>query len=1090
MDKLKAILNVPDWSPEEEAAQRQRLQTVYISTGLAALLLTLFVPAEIRNDAYLHVRSLLFYSVWFIYCLFGLAILRKSAVWVAALWLTGGMYFYISAAIVLNGGVPNNFLSSYYLFILIFSALFLGRRSTLFFVFLIGVSAVLLTFLKAPGLLVPLFSAENVSLNLVSWIMFFGIFSFLLLILLNFMENRQAIIRKREEGFRLLFEVAPVALWEYDASEVLAALHRLRARGVEDFTDYFAANPGEVDAYLGLMRTINVNETAVSIFKAPDKQSLMVGPHVLLASEAHPRCVESLAALGNGRSSFECETSCCLWTGETIQVIYRWTLAPRQEQAPGHLITSVTDITPQKQSESIQRRYNERLNAIHQIDLAILAANSIQDIVLVTLKSLQDFVPGVTAFVALFDWAEEEVVCITHSLAGGRQEQRFHIAEAALRQMADEPFYRFGDLPAEADLPVFLENIRERNGRSLYAVPLQAHEEQIGTLGVVSTEPNAFAHDRVEIVQQVAPPLALAIQNVRLFEGEKVERQRAETLRQVANILNASQEQQKLLDEILEQLALVIPYDSATVSLKSDGAFQIVAQRGLKAGLARLINEQLPMLSHVNRIINKTLQPYIIADTQENTDWLALPGAEDIRCWLGVPMMVRGRMLGLLTLDKYEPNFYKESDAYLALAFANQAAIAIDNANLYQQMQQYTDQLERRISERIRDLNILYNISALANEPVEIEPVLASALETVLTAFGCFAGAVHLRCGDDTFCLLHEIGVPAYVRPYIEQVSFDHDIVADLLRPAAPASTVKDLAATSYGSQFTVPFGELTYAGVVMRSKGKLMGVLSAVHNSGRQFTAEDLALLAAIADHVAITIENGRLQQNARQLAVMQERERMARELHDSVTQSLYSLTLFAEAGSELLQAGREERVKVYLGQIVSTSLQALREMRLMLYDLRSTTLLEEGLVHALRYRLDNVEERAGIETFLAAPENLALPPELEESLYRISQEALNNTLKHAQASRVDVTLQADGTDLMIRLQDNGRGFQAEKWPLEITGSGLLTIKKQVEQFGGTFILESQPDQGTTITVYLSQNPQILPVGADNGRADKNPHR
>lgn len=156
---------------------------------------------------------------------------------------------------------------------------------------------------------------------------------------------------------------------------------------------------------------------------------------------------------------------------------------------------------------------------------------------------------------------------------------------------------------------------------------------------------------------------------------------------------------------------------------------------------------------------------------------------------------------------------------------------------------------------------------------------------------------------------------------------------------------------------------------VQMRSKGKLMGVLTASHNAGRQFSAEDLALLGSIADHIAVTIENGRLHRNDRQLAVMQERERMARELHDSITQSLYAISLFSEAARDSFQINKTDKVGVYLDQIVSTTVQAMKEMRLMVYDLRATTLLEEGLVHALRYRLENVEARAGIAIHFNAP-------------------------------------------------------------------------------------------------------------------------
>jgi len=1083
LKRLEAALKIPTLAPAEEAAQRRRLQIIYICVGCATLFLIPFIPPEVRADRLLYWQTIAYYAVWFVYCLVGYVILRFTAAWVSALWLTIGMYGYISYALLLNGGLPNNFLTAYFLVILIFAALFLGRRATLFFIFLIGVSSVVVNFFSAPGWLMAVFAAEPTSLNLVSWIIFLGFFSFLLLSYLGSMEARQALIREGEEGYRLLFEVSPVALWEMDVSEVVAAVRRLRD-GVPDLAEYFRGHPEEVAGCMALARVMSVNETAVSMFKAPDKASLLADPQSLLCADAQPLCIDSLMAMANGRASFERETHCRLFDGETMQAIYRWVVAPGHEQTYQHIITSVTNITPQKEAEAIQRQYVERLNIIHQIDIAILAADSMSDIASVTLRLLHELVPFTEAQVTLFDLAEGEVHYIADSSQSGLLDRRFPISfwDSVHELMRGAVFY-YDDLQAEGELSLLIEHIRRAGGRSLFIVPLRAQGELVGAVGAISTEAGAFSAAHVEIVQQIAAPLAIAIQNARLFEAEKIARQRAERLRQVANILNANLDQDLLLDSILEQLAYVVPFDSATVSLKRDGVFQLVAHRGLREDVDRLITEHLPLFVYVNSILENG-RPYIIADTRTAVDWIVLPGGEKILSWLGVPMLVRGEIIGLLMLDKFEPNFYKESDASLALVFANQAAIAIENATLYKQQLHYTDQLERRVIERMRDLNTLYDISALSSEPSEIEPVLVSALDTVLKALGCFAGAVHLLGEDGSFYLLHEIGVPAYVRPFIEHVTQDHMIVTSLLQPDAPATSVMDVAA-AYGAHFLLPPGELTYAGALMRSKGNVMGVLSAVHNESQKFTAEDLALLAAIADHVAITVENGRLHENVRQLAIMQERERMARELHDSVTQSLYSLSLFAEAVRDLLGAGKTERVQAYLQQIVTTSLQALREMRLMLYDLRSTTLLEEGLVQALRYRLENVEERAGIETHLTAPENLILSAEVEESLYRISQEALNNTLKHARASRVEVAIQTDGPDLTMCLQDNGRGFPVENWPHITGGQGLLTIQKQVAQLGGLFTLESQPEQGTIVTVRLNGKVQAAKLRTNNVEAD-----
>ncbi len=438
-------------------------------------------------------------------------------------------------------------------------------------------------------------------------------------------------------------------------------------------------------------------------------------------------------------------------------------------------------------------------------------------------------------------------------------------------------------------------------------------------------------------------------------------------------------------------------------------------------------------------------------------------------CWLGVPMVLRGELIGLLALDKVERCFYQPSDEQLALAFANQAAIAIENGRLYQELQQHAGTLEQRVVERMRDLTVLYDVSAITREYGELEPLLSSALEAVLSSLGCFAGSVHLLGDDEALHLLNEQGVPAYVRPHIEMVPLRHAMLRPLLDDEGrEAFAVMDMAQTSFGSQFAIPPGQLTFALVAMRSKGQLVGVLTVVQRNGGCFTAEQLALLGSISDHMAVMIENGRLHHNARQVAVMQERERLARVLHDSVTQSLYGLALFAEAANELAQAGQIDRARVHLQQIGQTALQALREMRLMLYELRSTTLLEEGLVHALRYRLENVEERAGIETSLTVSKDVHLPEEVEEGLYRVSQEALNNIIKHARARQVDVMLTQAGTAVTLTITDNGRGFSAGEGAPLSEGLGLKMMHKQVAQFGGSLILNSEVGRGTTVCITV----------------------
>jgi signal transduction histidine kinase len=205
---------------------------------------------------------------------------------------------------------------------------------------------------------------------------------------------------------------------------------------------------------------------------------------------------------------------------------------------------------------------------------------------------------------------------------------------------------------------------------------------------------------------------------------------------------------------------------------------------------------------------------------------------------------------------------------------------------------------------------------------------------------------------------------------------------------------------------------------------------------------------------------------------AALEERQRLARELHDSVTQSLYSLTLLAEASRRTAQSGDVSKVVDNIGRLGETAQQALKEMRLLIYELRPLALEQAGLVDALQNRLDAVEKRAGVEAQLRVEPNVELPAEVENALYRVAQEALNNSLKHAEANKVVVSLRTSGKQVEMEIADNGRGFDVEA-ARDQGGLGLISIRERVEALGGTWSISSRPGEGTRVHIHLTLNDQ-----------------
>jgi signal transduction histidine kinase len=212
-------------------------------------------------------------------------------------------------------------------------------------------------------------------------------------------------------------------------------------------------------------------------------------------------------------------------------------------------------------------------------------------------------------------------------------------------------------------------------------------------------------------------------------------------------------------------------------------------------------------------------------------------------------------------------------------------------------------------------------------------------------------------------------------------------------------------------------------------------------------------------------------LAQKAAEAAVIEERNRLARDLHDSVTQSIYSSTLLAEAGQRLASKGENERLRNTFQRLGQITQQALKEMRLLVYELRPPLLDEVGLVGALQGRLDAVERRAGVDARLIVGDDFLAQPTCEAALFFIAQEALNNALKHAAPSKVEVHLDivGEGDQQACRLIvcDDGLGFEIE----EVEGKGglgLVSMRERVEVLGGMFELSSSPGMGTEIRVTI----------------------
>ncbi len=376
--------------------------------------------------------------------------------------------------------------------------------------------------------------------------------------------------------------------------------------------------------------------------------------------------------------------------------------------------------------------------------------------------------------------------------------------------------------------------------------------------------------------------------------------------------------------------------------------------------------------------------------------------------------------------------------------------------------------LEQRVTDRTRDLATLYEVAAVINRTEALDTLLTEALACAVPAVDGVAGFVLLTDGaGEQLALAAQHGLspellaglipaPFWQRVWEQnEVRLVHDLNADpRVAPLLP-SRLPD------GRPLPYP----TLVGLPIPGRERTLGVLGLFGAVPYLFNVEDLGLLQTLAEQLGVAIENARLRERAAIAIVLEERQRLARDLHDSVTQILYSQTLFAAAATKSLQTGDGARTTHYLKRLGEAAGRALREMRLMIYRLRPPVLAQAGLVGALRRRLELVEQRAGLETSFTTEEALALPPEMERALYHIAEEGLNNALKHAMATTARVELRREDGELVLSVSDDGCGFD----PAQVSsGLGLQSLRERAEGLGGTLVIESDTATGTRLLVRV----------------------
>jgi len=380
------------------------------------------------------------------------------------------------------------------------------------------------------------------------------------------------------------------------------------------------------------------------------------------------------------------------------------------------------------------------------------------------------------------------------------------------------------------------------------------------------------------------------------------------------------------------------------------------------------------------------------------------------------------------------------------------AALARQNAELY-------GELRRRLAESESFNRVLVSLL----QKTVLEQVLDIVCSEAQSLIGATGSAVLLLTDQAWLEVKHRLGKPlAAVGP----VPVDGSLAGQVVRQGEPV-LLNDPALFGQAQIYQWPADLTALLAVPLHVNGGVIGVLEVVNKAGG-FTEEDVPVMSLFAIQVAMAIEHARLQQQAEQLAVLAERQRLARELHDSVTQSLYSVTLYANAAALALAAGKQDVTAGYLQELQETAQEGMRDMRLLIFQLHPPVLEAEGLVAALQARLAAVEGRAGLHIEFRIEGERRLPIAIETELYWIAQEALNNVRKHAAAQHVTVHLHFTAATICLEVLDDGVGFDPGAVPAERRG-GLRTIAERTARVGGKLTHESTLGEGTRVKVEVA---------------------
>lgn len=620
--------------------------------------------------------------------------------------------------------------------------------------------------------------------------------------------------------------------------------------------------------------------------------------------------------------------------------------------------------------------------------------------------------------------------------------------------------------------------IAQNRPKSLLCMPVLHHNSMIGILYLENNLiTDAFTPERIKTLQILASQAAISLENARLYADinrEAQVRQRAEevlrTITQGTAVVTGKDFFPSLLHHLTSAFNVREAFITECTTAQTKQEVRIVAR--LRDGKFHEDIEYELAGTPCEGVINGE-----VCYVPRNLEQL-FPKAQGKESYLGAPLIdSSGQVLGHLAISDDRPMDLDPQSRSIFEIFAARAGVELERKKsedalrisaqhlrqLNEQLEGYSHNLEQKVAERTYEIEqrrkvaeSLRGILAILNSNRPGDEILSYVVSDARRLLDSDTSAMYRWDPESNLFRLQ--AAHGHSATQLDTSGI----------PVWPVEVVKSGQPVAISDMDITLCGNRSVLAVPLFVSGEFYGCLALYYLQKRLFSQEEIGLAVAFGDQAALAIENDRLRTLFKQAAVLEERGRLARELHDSVTQSLFSLTLLAEGWRRLLRSGKMENVAESLAELGEIAQQALKEMRLLVYELRPPTLEQEGLLGALHQRLNAVERRAGVDAHLVVEDLFELPAPIEEGLYRITQEALNNSLKHAGATSVTVSLVMDNGFIVLEVADNGHGFRLDSDAYQEGGMGLLSMRERAERLGGSLEIRSTPDKGTTVVVRL----------------------